>query len=196
MNRRNFLKGAAFAPAAVAALKWPTMGETITPRNNRITAVVFDERYIDCTVFSEVLARLGAAAFPTCGDAAIVWYGRLRKLLERHGGSVAGMTTESDRMVSRACGRELNMRMTYEASHDCRASGRLTHRLRGCGEEREVYAALLRDEAPWAEAVANALGRPTVTDRIAGVFVPVPTVTTTNSASHPGYLTSWLVASS
>ena len=196
MNRRNFLKGAAFVPAAIAALEWPSVGETIRETNGRITAVVFDERYSDCRVFSETLARMGAAAFPTSGDAANVWYGPVRRHLERSGGSVAGMTTESDRMVSRACGTELNMRATYEGSHDCRASGRLTHRLRGCGEEREVYAALLRDEAPWAEAIANALGRPTVTDRIAGVVVPLPTVTTTSSASHPGYLTSWLLASS
>lgn len=196
MNRRDFLKGAAIVPATVAASHWSAMAETLGAKPSRITAVVYDKRYSDCRMFAETLARQGAISFPTGGDAASLWYGAVRAHVQRYGGSVAGMTTDADLIVSRACGRELNLRAAYEGSHDCRASGRLKHRLRGSGVEREVYAALLRADAPWAESIANALDRPPLTERIVNALAGVPTVTTHHqSAGHPGYLTSWLLGS-
>lgn len=196
MNRRDFLKGAAIVPATVAASHWSTMAEALGAKPSRATAVVYDERYSDCRMFAETLARQGAVSFPTGGDAASVWYGALCAHLERFGGSVAGMTTDADLLVSRACGKELDLRMAYEGSHDCRASGRLKHRLRGSGVEREVYAALLRADAPWAESIASALDHPPLADQIVNAIAGAPTVTTPQSAGHPGYLTSWLLTPS
>lgn len=194
MKRREFLKGAAIAPAAVAASQWAHARELLGNPNSRITAVVYDERYADCRIFAERLARQGAALFATGGDAVRVWYGPLRAHLAQGGGSVAGMTTDSDWGASRACGRELGLRTAYEGSHDCRVSHRMIHRLRGSGEEREVYAALLRDERPWSEAVAEALSHPRLTERMLSAVAGGGDVTTAKSAGHPGYLTSWLLA--
>ncbi|HXX17860.1 MAG TPA: twin-arginine translocation signal domain-containing protein [Candidatus Acidoferrum sp.] len=194
MKRRDFLKGAAIVPAAVAAARWPAMAEMIGARRSRIAAVVYDERYADCRMFAETLARQGAIALPTSGDAAHLWYGALREQLALRDGNVAGMTTDADLLVSRGCGREMNMRMVYEGSHDCRTSDHLKHRLRGSGIEREVYAALLRADAPWAEAIATALQRPPAAEQIVQALAGLPIVTTPQSADHPGYLSSWLQA--
>lgn len=195
MRRREFLKGAAIAPAAVAASQWSVAAEALGARIRRITAAVYDERYSDCRIFAGALARQGAITFATGGDAAILWYGELREHLVRYGGSVAGMTTDSDRVVSHACGREVGLRLAYEGWHDGRRAGRLTHRLRGSGEEKEVYAALLRADTPWAESIASALSRPSLADRIVSALAKAPTITTPQSANHPGYLTSWLLFS-
>lgn len=194
MNRRDFLKGAAIAPAVVVASQWSAVTETLGAKPSRITAVVYDERYADCRLFAETFERQSAILFPASGDAASLWYGSLREHLERYSGSVAGMTTDSDRVVSGACGRELNLRLVYEGSHDGRAPGRLKHRLRGSGDEKEVYAALLRADTPWAESIASAFGRPTLAERIVSAVAKAPTITTPQSAGHPGYLTSWLLS--
>ena len=196
MNRRQFIKGAAIAPAAVAASHWSAAAEALGAKPSRITAVVYDVRYADCRIFAEALARQGAVAFSTDGDAANLWYGALRAHLARYDGGVAGMTTDCDLAVSRGCGRELSMQIAYEGSHDGRAAGCLKHRLRGSGEEREVYAALLRAEAPWADSIASALARPPLAERIIHAVAGVPTITTAQSAEYPGYLASWLLVES
>ena len=194
MKRREFLKGAAIVPATVAAAQWSAVAESFGARPSRVTAAVYDERYADCRTFAETLAGQGAVTtFRTSGDAGRVWYGALRAHLARYGGSVAGMTTDCDLGVSRVCGRELGMRIAYEGSHDGRASDCLKHRLCGGGDANEVYAALLRDDAPWAESIARVLGRPPLTERIIDAIARVPTVATAPSAGHPGYLTSWLL---
>ncbi|HTR46396.1 MAG TPA: hypothetical protein VMM16_03295 [Verrucomicrobiae bacterium] len=193
MKRRDFLKSAAIVPATVAATQWSAMAESLGAQVPRIGAAVYDERYADCRAFAEALARQGAALFAAGGDAVALWYGPLREHLARYGGSVAGMTTESDLSVSRLCAREFGLRMAYEGSHDCRTSGRMKHHLRGKGEEREVYAALLRADRPWDQAIAEALCRPPLSERIVTAFARVPAVTTPSSSGHPVYLTSWLV---
>lgn len=193
MRRRDFLKGVAITPAAMAASQWSAVAGSLGAKPSRVTAVVYDERYGDCRLFAETLARQGASLFPTGGDAARVWYGALRAHLEKYDGCVAGMTTDSDRVISDACGKELNLRLVYEGSHDGRAAGRLKHRLRGSGGEKEVYAALLRADAPWAESIATALCRPTLAERIVSALAKTPAVTTPQSAACPGYLASWLL---
>ncbi|HXX46304.1 MAG TPA: twin-arginine translocation signal domain-containing protein [Candidatus Acidoferrales bacterium] len=193
MKRRDFLKGAAMVPAGVAAAQWSAAAEAFGAKSSRITAVVYDERYADCRVFAESLARQGAMLFPTGGDAARLWYGALRAHLARYGGGVAGMTTDCDLGVSRECGRELGMRIAYEGSHDGRTSNCLKHRLRGGDEANAVYAALLRADAPWAESIATALARPPLGERIINAIAGTPTITTPASGAHFGYLTSWLL---
>ena len=195
MRRREFLKGVAIIPAGVTAAYWSAADETRDHREKsaRISAVLFDERYADCRAFADVLAQHGAVAFPTPGDAVSVWYTALRRHLLRHGGSVAGMTTDSDLVSSRECGRELKLEIVYEGSHDGRASDRLVHRLHGNGVEREVYAALLRAEKPWAESVASGLSRSSLIGRLVGSVAAVATVSTLESTGHPGYITSWLL---
>jgi hypothetical protein len=196
MKRRDFLKGAAMVPAGVAAVQWSAAAEALGARGSRISAVVFDERYADCRIFAESLARQGTVLFPTGGDAARLWYGALRAHLGRYGGGVAGMATDSDLGVSRECGRELAMRIAYEGSHDGRTSNCLKHRLRGDDEANAVYTALLRADGPWAESIAMALARPPLGERIINAIAGSPTVTTSPSTGHPGYLTSWLLSDS
>ena len=193
MKRREFLKGAAMVPATVAATQWSAVAETLGARSPRVMAVVYDERYADCRIFAETLAAAGAIPFRAGGDAGRLWYGALRGHLARHGGCVAGMTTDSDLGVSRMCGRELGMRIAYEGSHDGRASDCLKHQLRGGDEANEVYAALLRGDGPWAVSIAMVLGRPPLAEQIMKAIAPVPAVATVQSAGHPGYLTSWLL---
>ncbi len=169
---------------------------TFGPAPKRITAVVYDERYTDCKIFADLLARQGTVVFPTSGDAASVWYGPLRAHLAQYGGHIAGLTTDSDFVVSRDCGRELNLRMLYEGSHDSRSSERLTHRLRGDHQD-VIRAALLRSDVPWAESLANTLGRLPSNDNLlnGSAVTETTTVATPRFANHPGYLTSWLLGS-
>ncbi len=196
MKRREFLRGAAIAPVGVAATHWSAFAQTLAHgmKSSAISAVVYDERYLDCRFFADVLARQGARAFQSGGDAVSVWYGALQPYLARHGGLVAGMTTDSDRTASCACGAETGWRLVYEGSHDCRISDRLVHRLRGKEVEREVYRALLCDETPWPEAVARGLSRPPLPDAVTYTARALSAVTSSQSADHPGYLASWLLA--
>jgi hypothetical protein len=190
MKRRDFLKEAVAVPAVIAASEWYAAAEALCARPVEITAVLYDERYADCRAFAKALESQGATSFATSGDAAGLWYGALRASRARSGGSIAGMATDSDWVVSRACGREQGLRVAYEGSHDWRVPDRLLHRLRGNGREREVYLELLNADTPWSEAVASGLlrswhGHPV---RIGSSHVETRVFT-----SHPGYLTSWLL---
>lgn len=196
MKRREFLRAAAIVPVTVAAAHWSAVAESLSSKPSQITAVVYDERHADCRIFAEAVARYGAVAFPAGGDAVRLWYGTLSRHLARYGGNVAAMTTDCDLEVSRQCGRERGMRMAYEGSHDGRAQGSLKHRLRGGAEADGVYAALLRADGPWAESIAMALGRAPLAERFSTSIAWAPTVTTCQSAEHPGYLTSWLLVRS
>jgi len=161
-----------------------------------ITAVVYDERYNDCRAFANVLARRGSLAFPVRGDAAAVWYRELREHIARRGGSVAGMTTDCDWVVSRGCGRELSCKVVYEGSHDWRTQGRLEHQLRGSA--REIYASLLRADIPWTKSIANGLLGISGNGRLRApsVFAERAVVTAPLSSDQPGYLSSWMLSSS
>jgi hypothetical protein len=198
MKRREFLRGAAIVPMSVAAARWSAFAETLArgAKYSVISAVVYDERYLDCRLFAETLARQGARTFGSGGDAVSIWYTVLQPYLGRQGGLVAGLTTDSDRTASRACGAEMCWRLVYQGSHDCRVSDRLVHRLRGKGVEREVYRALLCDETPWPQAVADALARTPSSEAVTRAVRAFSAVTTSHSAGHPGYLASWLLAPS
>jgi hypothetical protein len=197
MKRRDFLKKAVTVPAMVAATEWYAAAEALSPRPRRITAVLYDERYADCRSFAEALEKQGAISFATFGDAASVWYDPLRACLAQAEGSVAGMATDSDWVVSRLCGRELGLKEVYEGSHDSRASDRLIHRLHGSGAEREVYAALLHPGVPWAESIATGLirsvGRRGGTIGSTAPITKTDAVRTGRFTDHPGYLVSWLL---
>jgi hypothetical protein len=197
MKRREFLKKAAAVPAVVAASKWYTAAETLSRKPWEITAVVYDERYADCRDFAKALERQGAMPFATLGDAASLWYGALRASLARSGGSVAGMATDSDWVVSRSCGREQGLEVAYEGSHDWRLSDRLIHRLGGDGLEWQVYFALLDAKIPWARSIASGLVRCSHRDAVrigSGVAIGKANgVVTRASTGHPGYLSSWLL---
>ncbi len=205
MNRRDFLKGAgaaAIVPVAIPRAIWSASPASANAASEAaaspilppITAVVYDERYADCTLFADALIRQGAVAFPANGDSAQLWYGSLRARLLRHPGRVAGLTTYADFSVSQGCGRELGLATLYEGAHDARASkSALAHRIRLRGDEIEIAAAFTNSSLPWPESLANALCRLPATP--ASALRNIATATTPRSPSHPGYLASWLLDS-
>ncbi|HXX71460.1 MAG TPA: hypothetical protein VEI55_04145 [Candidatus Acidoferrum sp.] len=196
MKRREFLRKVVTVPAVVAAAEWFAGDRTVGVRPVGITAVVYDERYADCRSFAKALERHGAVSFATAGDAASLWHGALRVNLARKGGSVAGMTPDSDWVVSRTCGREQGLEAAYEGSHDCRASDQLLHRLLGGSARREVCAELWCGRSPWAESVASGLVHFSSQNGIwvtSDVAVATDVVVTQSSPDHPGYLTTWLL---
>ncbi|HXQ25225.1 MAG TPA: twin-arginine translocation signal domain-containing protein [Candidatus Acidoferrales bacterium] len=203
MNRRDFLKGAgaAIVPAAIPGAIWRSRSRSddaaASPPLLPITAVVYDDRYADCKIFADALVARGAVAFPIDGDSARLWYGPLRRHLARHGGCVAGLTTDSDFEISRACGRELNLRIRYEGAHDGRASRTsLTHRMRAVAGDHDIAAALAGPGAAWSESLAGILCRLPSADNLVSGTLPegISVATTPRSRNHPGYLASWLLA--
>jgi hypothetical protein len=171
MNRRDFLKRAgavAIVPAAVPGGFWGPKPVASSAAQERaasqirpsITAVVYDERYTDCTLFAAALIRQGAVGFPAHGDSAHLWYGLLGAHVAQHSGCVAGLTTYADFSVSQACGRELNLAALYEGAHDGRRlKTNLKHRIRATGDLSEILDAFSRSEIAWPESLANALSR-------------------------------------
>jgi hypothetical protein len=195
MKRRAFLEGALTLPAVVAASEWFAVARVLSGKPFKVTAVVYDERYTDCRAFAKALVGQGAMSFATLGDAGRVWYGALRGYLARTGGSVAGMATHSDWVISRACGREQGLRVAYEGSHDSRMPGRMNHRLGGSGREREVYRALLDPDLTWPEAVATGLLRSYARceGRTGGAVEIAKAGAVPGAGQQPSYLTSWLL---
>ena len=194
MKRRDFLKEVVAVPTVVAAWKWYGAADPLCRKRVEISAVLYDERYADSRAFATALERQGVRSFATFGDAASVWYGALRATRARSGGSIAGMATDSDWVVSRACGREQGLGVAYEGSHDWRVPDRLVHRLYGNGLEREVYSALLDLDTVWYEAVASALLRAGRAERVkVGRSLAIADAATRVFTGHPGYLTSWLL---
>jgi hypothetical protein len=187
--------GAAIIPAAILGSRLPAMGASWEPGFSRIAAVVYDERYSDCRSFADILVRHGATPFPVNGDCGRLWHGVMREHLVRNRGNVAGLTTDSDFVVSRACGRELGLRLVYEGAHDGRRLSNVTHRLRSTAYQREIAAALGSDGASWVETLAQSLLRLPSHDSAAIFGAPV-SLQTPRSSDHPGYLTSWLLEKS
>jgi hypothetical protein len=167
------------------------MGASWEPGISRIAAVVYDERYSDCRSFADILVRHGATPFPVNGDSARLWHGALKEHLVWNRGNVAGLTTDSDFVVSRACGGALGLGLAYEGAHDIRGSSNVTHQLRSTGYQREIVAALGSDGASWAETLAQSLLRLPSHDSIA-ILGSSASLKTPRSSDHPGYLTSWL----
>lgn len=201
MNRRDFLKGAgaAIVPAALPGALWtsaspmPTAAgisqaaQAVVP----ITAVVFDERYLDCRNFAETLEGRGSKAFATNQDAVQLWYGALRAYLAEHPGRVAGLTTYADFSVSQACGRELRLAQIYEGEHDGRRSrAELVHRMRTAAGDEGIAASF--SGLSWAAHLAEALR--CLPSPPAATAIRLATATTPRSAGHPGYLNSWLLS--
>jgi hypothetical protein len=193
LDRRNFLKD-----AGVFAVSAAILGSSASARaaswevsSARITAVLYDERYNDCRSFAEAFVRRGATAFNTRDDIAKLWYGSLRSHLARYGGGVAGLTAHSDLVVSQSCGSDLNLKVLYEGSHDCRASDALTHRVRVRGNDHEVAAALLYANTDWARPLADALDRAAWNN--GSVLSESPAISTARSDGHPGFLSSWVL---
>jgi hypothetical protein len=193
VNRRDLLKraGAAIIPAAILGSRLPAMGASWEPGISRIAAIVYDERYSDCRSFADILVRHGATPFPVNGDCGRLWHGALMEHLVGNRGNVAGLTTDSDFVVSSICGRELGLAVAYEGTHDSRGSSNVTHRLRSAAYQREIAAALGGAGASWAENLAQSLLRlPSLGS--AAVFCAPVSLKTPRSSDHPGYLTSWL----
>jgi hypothetical protein len=193
VNRRDLLKraGAAIIPAAILGSRLPAMGASWAPGTSPIAAVMYDERYSDCRSFADILVRRGATPFPVNGDCGRLWHGALREHLVGNRGNVAGLTTDSDFVVSRACGKELGLGLVYEGAHDSRGSSNLTHRLRSVAYQREIATAIGGDGASWAEALAQLLLR-LPSCHSAAIFGAPVSLKSPRSSDHPGYLTSWL----
>jgi hypothetical protein len=109
VNRRDLL-GLAVAGVALAI---PRLSMAIGPR---LMSVIYDERYPDARAFAEHYRIRGAASFPTRGDGTGLWYCDSGSVLRKKGRAVAGLTTYSDLVIARSCGRELGLRLAFEAS--------------------------------------------------------------------------------
>jgi hypothetical protein len=207
MNRRKFLRhtGAAIAAGVIApaafTLDSARVGSAKTAGAPRITAVVFDERYSDSRVFADTLVEVGARPFAISGNSAELWYGLLRDHIRSSPGQIAGLTTESDRGVSLACGRELRLRPICEGVHDARRSSAIVHRIHVPVDRDEIVVAVRASRPLWPESLALALYRIKFrTAHSARFRTPIaaanaPAIATTPlSRDFPGYLTSWLLA--
>jgi hypothetical protein len=210
MNRRKFLRdsGAAVAAGVIVPMAFGLDSPTAPPIQDtnapRVTAVIFDERYHCCRIFATALNAHGAKPFATSGNSAALWYGPLRAHLIAAPGRVAGLTTESDRCVSLACGRELRLKPFYQGAHDARPGPSIAHRAQ-CGTGRDEIAAAIRDShVSWPVSLAGSLFclRTRVALRIDPSSAPIalartrPLATTPLSPGFPGYLVSWLLAPS
>jgi hypothetical protein len=197
MIRREFIKQALIASSAVLA-SHPIAGtksfSLVRSRGNRISAVVYDERYSDCRIFATALQHQGAVVFATAGEAARVWYTSLRSHSARHGGCVAGITTDADRGVSQIAGRELKLRLVYEGLHDGRGS--ILHHHSGIALNNATPADF-EGNTRWAESLAEFLLRTTNPEVHArGNYSDGASLrwVSPKSEDYPGYLTSWLLA--
>ena len=197
MNRRDLLKrtGAAIIPAAFLGSRLSAAGISRQIGTPRIAAVVYDERYSDCRSFADILVRHGATPFAVNSDCGRLWHGALRENPVWRAGSVAGLTTDSDFLVSRACGREVGLGVSYEGAHDSRELNCVKHRFQSCAYPHEIAAPLSNEDASWAESLAQSLVRARWRNGTAIFRAPV-WVETSRSHDHPGYLTSWLLEKS
>jgi hypothetical protein len=206
MNRRTFLQstgaavfGGVIAPAALS-LDPASAALTQGAKVSRITAVIFDERYRDCKIFADALVARGARPFAVNGNSAALWYGPLRMHLNSAPGPIAGLTTECDRAVSLASGKELHLKPLYEGSHDARRSASIGHRICATADQGGIVAALGRPRARWSESLAHALdfaqsqSAPITASLFADANQRPIVATTQQSPDFPGYLTSWLLA--
>jgi len=208
MNRRKFLRhtGTAMAAGVIAPAAFSLDTAPIEPAKTagapRITAVLFDERYSDSRVFADALVALGAQPFAVNGNSAELWYGALRDYTKSQPGQIVGLTTESDRGVSLACGMELRLRPIYEGAHDARRSSSIAHRIHAPVDQDEIAAALRDSHHSWSESLALVLHRAKcfATSRITSLPMPIAAAnasaiaTPPLSRDFPGYLTSWLLA--
>lgn len=193
LDRRTFLKDAgALGVASALMASGASTAVDAASGERRISAVLFDSRYSSCREFARVFVREGAAAFDARADIAALWYGPLKDHLAKHGGPVAGLTTDSDFVVSESFGREYRLFSRYEGSHDSRGSAAITHRLRGLQGVPQVESALRHADSNWAEAVGRALARtrPPASARQWESSIAC----TSHLDDHPGFLRSWLLA--
>ncbi len=193
LDRRTFLKdaGALTASAALMASGAPGIAAAAAADGRRIGAVLFDGRYSSCRAFADALARKGAVAFDVQPDAAALWYGPLRDHLAACGGSVAGLTTFSDSMLSQSFGRDFGLSLRYEGAHDSRGSDVLRHQLRASAKVDEIAGALRGEDPDWPEALAGALARSNSISRAGRRRLAI--ALTTRVGDHPGFLQSWLL---
>jgi hypothetical protein len=112
MNRRGVLRSAAASVALTVLRRAPAAGEGLA---RPFIAVIYDERHPEARTFAENLRRHGAAPFPTRGDATGLWYGGA---LRQNAGAIAGLTSWSDFVIARSCGREFGLRVVFEQPHD------------------------------------------------------------------------------
>lgn len=194
LDRREFLKDAsALTVSAALAASGASAASTAAARGPRVSAVLFDGRYSSCRDFADALARQGAAAFDVRADVAAVWFGPLRDRLAECGGSVAGLTAHSDLTVSRSCARELGLALCYEGAHDSRGSIATAHRLRGRANIGAIASALRHGDSDWSESLARAIARTRCAD--SGERWKSSLARTSSRDDHPGFLSSWLLAS-
>jgi hypothetical protein len=171
------------------------------PSVSGIAVAISDERYSDSRRFAAALHGQGAQVFTSEPDLVHVWRNALAARVNQRDFRIAGLTTHNDFEVMRICAREAGLKVSYEATHDCRGSEHLVHQVRqvksGVGEQ--VIAPLREGRSDWVEALAFALAR---NASLEGVGAPGSSVMSRaaaasqaprRSADHPGFLTSWLI---
>jgi hypothetical protein len=193
LDRRTFLKDAGALTVSAAALVAGAPMDTSSPAPDhaRIGAALFDGRYSSCRAFADALARKGAVAFDVRADIAALWYGQLRDHLAKYGGSIAGLTTDSDFVVSESFGRQFRLSLRYAGSHDSRGCAALTHKLRSLQGVAGIESALRHADSNWGEAIGHALAHARSAEPARQWESAA--VHTSQLDDHPGFLRSWLL---
>jgi hypothetical protein len=111
MNRRGILRSAAAGFALTVLPRAGRSGDSGRP----LITVIYDERHDDARAFAVHLRRQGVTSFPTRGDATALWYSGE---LQQNGGVIGGLTTWSDLVIARSCGREFGLRLVSQEPHD------------------------------------------------------------------------------
>ena len=122
ITKREFLAGSAALLAASAALSQDSSDSASRSRVASVDLVVYNDLYPEACAFAAAAAARGAVALPIRGDAGVLWYGTLRKLIADGKRRIAGMGTHTDSFILETLGREERLRMRQLCRHECRGS--------------------------------------------------------------------------
>ena len=200
LNKRDFLKQTAVATTALSAaglirpaLAIPaSVSVESVPIKAPIAAVVYDSHLSDARTFAAEFGQRGAVLLPTDEDAAQLWDGTIRILLESQPKArIAGLTSHADFAVMQTLGAERSLTTLYEGWHDCRGARTLTHMVHA-GPRAHDFGWMLRDAgADWPPALAHAILTAPLTGR--GRHQERIVTRTPRAADNPGALVSWVL---
>jgi hypothetical protein len=200
INKRDFLKQTAAATTALSAAgvigpalaTVPRMAAEPVPLKASIAGVVYDARYSDTRAFAAEFGQRGVMLLQTDGDAARLWQGPIKALLDANPSArLAGLTSHADLAVLQTLGAERSLATLYEGWHDCRGSRTLTHMVHA-GPRAHDFGWMLREAgADWPPALAHAILTAPLSGR--GRHQERIVTTTPRSADNPGALVSWVI---
>ncbi len=121
-TKREFLAGSAALLAASAAMGRDSRDPASSKRVVSVDVVVYNDLYPEACAFAAAATARGAIALPILGDAGVLWYGTLRKLVADGKRRIAGMGTYTDSFILETLGRDERLRMRQLCRHECRGS--------------------------------------------------------------------------